>query len=119
VPTRSVGGGDKLVQAEPARPEEWGPNVLHVCDCRLLSRSRQELRLLLNNPEDSNSHAVYVFVLSIVQIKSFTSNTSHSATVSQSFQLSVKIFSHSALVGRSAKIFLRHHLNPPSVALIC
>jgi hypothetical protein len=45
-----------------------------------------------------------MFLSSVVQIKSFTSNPSHSATVSQSFQLSVKIFSQSALVGECENI---------------
>jgi hypothetical protein len=113
MPTR--GGGDWYKQGPPVH--KWGPTVLHVCDRRLPLQSRRELRSLLNNPEDGSSRAAYVFVLSTAQIKSFTSNPSHSATVSQSFQLSVKIFSQ-PLLG-SAKIFLRHCLNLISVALIC
>jgi hypothetical protein len=54
--------------------------------------------------------------VSIVQIHAFRPNPSHSATDSQSFRFSVKIFSWSALDGGQKKYFHRGP-NPLSAAL--
>jgi hypothetical protein len=106
------------IRALQSKKWAWGLTVLHMCDHRLQPQSRQELCSMLNKPEDSGCHVEYLLVLSIVQIKSFTSNTSHYATLSQSFWLRVR-FSACPCWRECKNIFFWQCLNLPSVALIC